>query len=124
MHTVLQQLSNNGIHTIKLQCKDIKNLHSHFRRKMTPKCLCAAETVTVSLLQRKYSNARKTYVRTQIRTSTKFCTQHRNDLEQSGVRESGLHCTNIRLHRNTLRTGIFFLYIYHKSLIQNKVTFF
>jgi hypothetical protein len=27
-------------------------------------------------------------------------------------------------HFNTLRTGIFFLYIYHKSLIQSKVTFF
>jgi alanine racemase len=27
-------------------------------------------------------------------------------------------------HSNTLRTGIFFLYINHKSLIQSKVTFF
>jgi hypothetical protein len=38
-----------------------------------------------------------TCAHTQIRASTEFLTQHRNYLEQSGLRESRLHCINILL---------------------------
>jgi len=77
--------------------------------------MTVGKNYTRKVTKGKYGNGSKTWVPTEIHTSSEFCTQHRNDLHYSAVTRTKWHLKHSGL--GNIDTALYFRIVKWKVLM-------